>query len=81
MPFSLYKSPDLYISFQVKNDLWIGCNIVLSKTSNYTNGYHKTLISWVSAPVTCLGANSYYCDTGKQYSKAIVQCIKQFLPH
>jgi hypothetical protein len=21
MPFSLYKSPDLYISFQVKNDL------------------------------------------------------------
>jgi hypothetical protein len=41
------------------------CNLVPPKTSNNTNSCHKTLISWVLAPIS--------------HSKATVQCVEEFL--
>jgi hypothetical protein len=60
----LYGLPSLCISFQVNMDLRTCCSIVPPKTANSTDGYRKTLTSWVSAPVGCSEANFYYCDTG-----------------
>jgi hypothetical protein len=78
-PISLYGLPDFHISFQVNKATWIGCNIILPKTSNNTNSWHINLTSWVSAPVSCLEANLQWHR--KHCSKAIIQCVKEFLQH
>jgi hypothetical protein len=60
----LHGLPDLYFCFQINKDLQTGCNIMLSKTSNNGNSYHKTLTSLISAPQSCLEGNFYYFDAG-----------------
>jgi hypothetical protein len=75
---SLYGLPDLRISFQANKDLWTGCRIVPPKTPNNANIYHKTLISCVSAPVSCLKANLYYCDTGNAIQQLWYSVLNSF---
>jgi hypothetical protein len=68
----------LCVSTQVYRVLWIGCNSVLPKTASNTDSYHKTLTGWVSAPVSCLEAKLYYCDTGNSILKLRYRVFKSF---